>query len=314
MIRSGEMTQGKPRHVLSFDVEEHFQVAAFWSPLRRQQWDNYESRLEGNVEKILSILSQHGIHATFFVLGWVAQKHQSLVRIIAAQGHEIASHGFGHELITSQTPDFFREDIRKSKFILEDTIGAQVHGYRAPSFTITSETQWALPILVEEGYIYDSSIFPIKHDRYGMPGANPWCHLLETTAGPLWEVPPSTMSAGPVRIPVAGGGYFRLYPYWILRKLLIRTAREGHSLVMYLHPWELDPDQPRMEGSFVSKFRHYLNLHKTEARLQRLVQDFKFTSIREAVDTVGMACANKESLLGVAIGETHCLLEETRNG
>lgn len=301
-------------HALSFDVEEHFQVAGFWSTARRRNWDNYESRVQRNVEKILSILSLQRIRATFFVLGWVAQKHRGLVKVIASCGHEIASHGFGHELITSQTPSLFREDIRKSKHFLEDIIGGPVHGYRAPSFTITSETQWALPILVEEGYVYDSSIFPIRHDRYGMPGANPWCHLLETSAGPLWEVPPSTIRMGSIRLPIAGGGYFRLYPYRILRNLLNRAASGVHPLVMYFHPWELDPDQPRMEGSAVSKFRHYLNLRKTEPRLQQLVKDFRFTSIREAVGTVGMACANKESILGVGVtGGTHCLVEEEHN-
>ncbi|MDP1768798.1 MAG: DUF3473 domain-containing protein [Nitrospirota bacterium] len=301
-------------HALSFDVEEHFQVAAFWSTMRRRQWDNYESRVERNVEKILSILSTHGVHATFFVLGWVAQKHPELVRTIASYGHEIASHGFGHELITSQTPGLFREDVRNSKDILENIIGGPVHGYRAPSFTITSETKWALPILVEEGYVYDSSIFPIQHDRYGMPGANPWCHLLETQAGALWEVPPSTLRMGPIRLPIAGGGYFRLYPYQILRSFLTRAATEEQPLVMYFHPWELDPDQPRMEGSLVSKFRHYLNLRKTESRLQQLVKDFRFASIREAVDTVGVACADKEQALGLeAAGGVPCLAEKTLN-
>ena len=302
-------------HALSFDVEEHFQVAAFWSTTRRRQWDNYESRVERNVEKILSILSVQGVRATFFVLGWVAQKHPELVRAIASYGHEIASHGFGHELITSQTPGLFREDVRNSKDILENIIGGPVHGYRAPSFTITPETKWALPILIEEGYVYDSSIFPIQHDRYGMPGANPWCHLLETPAGTLWEVPPSTLRLGPIRLPIAGGGYFRLYPYQILRNLLTRAATEGQPLVMYFHPWELDPDQPRMEGSLVSKFRHYLNLRKTEARLQQLVKDFKFASIREAVDTVGVACADRERVLGLGVaGGAPCLAEKTLNG
>lgn len=302
-------------HALSFDVEEHFQVAAFWSTMRRRQWDNYESRVERNVEKILSILSVQAVRATFFVLGWVAQKHPELVRTIASYGHEIASHGFGHELITSQTPALFREDIRNSKDILENIIGGPVHGYRAPSFTITSETKWALPILAEEGYVYDSSIFPIQHDRYGMPGANPWCHLLETPAGALWEVPPSTLRMGPIRLPIAGGGYFRLYPYQILRNLLTRAATEGQPLVMYFHPWELDPDQPRMEGSLVSKFRHYLNLRKTESRLQQLVKDFRFASIREAVDTVGVACADRERALGIgAAGSAPRLAEKTLNG
>ena len=283
-------------HALSFDVEEHFQVAAFWSEERRRGWDDCESRVEQNVDKILALLSGHGIRATFFVLGWVALKHQGLVKTIAGHGHEIASHGFGHEMIMAQQPSQFREDIRKSKCILEDIAGKPVHGYRAPSFTITPQTQWALPILVEEGYLYDSSIFPVHHDRYGMPGASPWCHRIETASGPLWEVPPSTIQLGPVRLPIAGGGYFRLYPYPVLRGLLSRVAAEGHPLIMYLHPWELDPDQPRMKGSLVSRFRHYLNLKKTEVRLQQLVTDFKFASIREAVELVGQACASREGL------------------
>lgn len=283
-------------HALSFDVEEHFQVAAFWSEERRRGWDHCESRVERNVSKILSLLSLHGIHATFFVLGWVAVKHPNLVKTIASQGHEIASHGYGHEMITSQQPGQFREDVKKSRRILEDIIGRRVHGYRAPSFTITPHTQWALPILAEEGYLYDSSIFPVRHDRYGMPGANPWCHRIETASGPLWEVPPSTIKLGPVRLPIAGGGYFRLYPYQVLRGLLHRAAAQGQPLVMYLHPWELDPDQPRMEGSLVSRFRHYLNLRKTEGRLHQLVQDFRFASLREAIEAVGAACASEETL------------------
>lgn len=315
MVSSRQSQETSVRHVLSFDVEEHFQVSAFWSDARRQQWEQLESRVERNVEKILSILSFHRIRATFFVLGWIAQKHRSLVKGIANCGHEIASHGFGHEMITSQTPSLFREDVRTSKGILEDIIGGPIHGYRAPSFTITTETQWALPILVEEGYVYDSSIFPIQHDRYGMPGANPWCHRLATVAGPLWEVPPSTMKVGPVRLPVAGGGYFRLYPYRILRNLLKRTAADGHPLVMYFHPWELDPDQPRMGGSSLSKFRHYLNLEKTEGRLHQLITDFRFTSIREAVDAVGMECVSKESLFGVeSAKEDRCFAEGKHNG
>jgi polysaccharide deacetylase family protein (PEP-CTERM system associated) len=281
-------------HALSFDVEEHFQVSAFWSDERRSQWDRYESRVERNVDKILTLLSLHGIHATFFVLGWVAGKHPSVVKTIVKEGHEIASHGFGHEMITAQQPGQFRDDIRKSKAILEEIAGCAVHGYRAPSFTITPSTRWALPILVEEGYLYDSSIFPVRHDRYGMPEADPYCHRVQTESGPLWEVPLSTVKVGPMRLPVAGGGYFRLFPYPVLRRLLHSSAAGGHPLVMYLHPWELDPDQPRMEGSRLSKFRHYLNLGKTEGRLRRLLSDFRFATIRNALDAVGTACRDKE--------------------
>lgn len=281
-------------HALSFDVEEHFQVSAFWSDERRSKWESSESRVERNVDKILALLSRHEIHATFFVLGWVALRHPNLVKAIACQGHEIASHGFGHEMITTQQPREFREDVSKSKKILEDITGSAVYGYRAPSFTITPQTRWALPILVEEGYLYDSSMFPVRHDRYGMPEADPYCHRIETEGGPLWEVPLSTLKVGPARIPIAGGGYFRLFPYPVLRRLLDRAAVGGHPLIMYLHPWELDPDQPRMAGSLVSTFRHYLNLRKTEGRLRQLLLDFKFAAIRDVVEPVRKVCDSKD--------------------
>jgi polysaccharide deacetylase family protein (PEP-CTERM system associated) len=277
-------------HCLSFDVEEHFQVSAFWSEARRQQWDRLESRVYKNTETLLALLAKRNIHATFFVLGWVAERCPEIVRSIAAQGHEVASHGYGHELITGQTPGMFRDDVRKAKRILEDICGKRVYGYRAPSFSITKDTKWAISILIEEGYLYDSSIFPVLHDRYGMSDATPTIHLLRTEAGCIWEVPPSTTSIFGIRLPVAGGGYFRLFPYPILRQLLKRIERAGHPLVMYLHPWELDPHQPKMQGSYLSMFRHYLNLHKTEYRLRSLLEDFCFTSIREALEPVSQAC------------------------
>ena len=294
MTMSGN--HARPIHCLSFDIEEHFQVAAFASPMRRRHWEKFDSRVEQNTTKILEMLAVNNVRATFFLLGWVAERHPGLVRTIAAQGHEIASHGYGHELITSQTPVVFREDIRKAKSILEGIIGELVQGYRAPTFTITTETQWALPILVEEGYIYDSSIFPIRHDRYGMPEANPWIHQLTTTAGTLWEVPPSTVMIAGIRIPVAGGGYFRLFPYSLFRGFLRRVERQGQPLVLYLHPWELDPSQPRMDGPLFSRFRHYLNLHKTEKRLFRLVSDFKFAPIREAIQPIKDICRTNRRL------------------
>ena len=281
-------------HCLSFDVEEHFQVSAFWSKARRQQWDKYESRVENNTRKLIELLAQHNTKATFFVLGWVAERCPEIVRSIAAQGHEVASHGYGHELITDQTPGMFRDDVRKAKGILEDICGKRVYGYRAPSFSITKDTKWAIPLLIEEGYLYDSSIFPVLHDRYGMPDATPTIHLLRGESGCIWEVPPSTTNILGIRFPVAGGGYFRLFPYPILRQLLKRIERAGHPLVMYLHPWELDPNQPKMQGSYLSMFRHYINLHKTEDRLRSLLEDFSFTSIREALEPVSQACARAE--------------------
>ncbi len=274
------MPGSSAKHSLSFDVEEHFQVSAFESPMRRRHWEQFESRVENNTEKLLGLLDQGGVHATFFILGWVAERYPSLVRRIASAGHEVASHGYAHELITAQTPIAFREDIRKAKGILESILQQPVLGYRAPSFSITKDTMWAIQILVEEGYVYDSSIFPVVHDRYGVPSANPQLHQLSTPAGLLWEVPPSTVKCLGVRLPVAGGGYFRLYPYVVLRALLRKLEGEGSPLVMYMHPWEFDPDQPRMEGSVLSRIRHYLNLAKTEGRMQALLQDFSFAPIR----------------------------------
>ena len=271
----------RPLHCLSFDVEEHFQVSAFETPGRRRSWGQLESRVEQNVNKILELLSRRGTRATFFILGWVAERHPALVKRLAAEGHEVASHGYAHQMITTQTPEVFREDVRKAKQILEDLTGRPVEGYRAPSFTITAKTTWALPILVKEGYRYDSSIVPVLHDRYGMMGADPWCHEIATESGPIWEVPPSTSELLGWRIPVAGGGYFRLYPYPVLRTLLKRVEACRQPLVMYLHPWELDPDQPRMEGSLMSTVRHYLNLGRTADRLARLLTDFDFAPIRE---------------------------------
>ncbi len=286
--------ENKLTHCLSFDIEEHFQVSGFESPMRRKHWDQYESRVEQNTDTILDVLAARQFKATFFVLGWVAERNAQLVRKLAAEGHEIASHGYGHELITAQTPQVFREDIRKAKRILEDLIGGPVYGYRAPSFSITQETKWALPILVEEGYAYDSSVFPVLHDRYGMPGANPQCHQLETASGALWELPPSTVKVGGMRVPVAGGGYFRLFPYPILRWMLRRIEEQGQPLVVYLHPWELDPGQPRMQGPMISKFRHYLNIGKTKERLTALIRDFDFGPLRTAIPAMASAVASHE--------------------
>jgi len=276
----------RPKNCLSFDIEEHFQVSAFESPMRRRHWGQFESRVEENTDKLLRLLADNGMQATFFVLGWVAERYPSLVRRIASGGHEIASHGYGHELITSQTPAAFREDIRSAKCILENILSGPVLGYRAPSFSITLDTMWATQILVEEGYGYDSSIFPVLHDRYGVPSANPEVHQLLTVAGPLWEVPPSTVKCLGIRLPVAGGGYFRLYPYVVLRALLKKLEGRGSSLVMYMHPWEFDPDQPKMEGSLLSRLRHYVNLDKTESKMRALLQDFSFAPIRQVFSPI----------------------------
>lgn len=277
----------RPIHCLSFDVEEHFQVSAFHSPIRRQNWDYLESRVERNTEKILDLIELRGLRATFFILGWVADRWPKLVRRIFAGGHEIASHGYSHELVTSQTPQQFREDVRKTKIILEDLTGQHVYGYRAPSFSITKDSIWALSILCEEGYGYDTSIVPIIHDRYGMPKAPSVVHHLKTESGIIWEIPPSTVNVYGMRVPIGGGGYFRIFPYWVFRALFRKAEATDSPLVTYFHPWEVDPDQPRMKGSCLSRFRHYTNLHRTQERLSRLLSDFAFGPIKEVIIPVG---------------------------
>jgi polysaccharide deacetylase family protein (PEP-CTERM system associated) len=271
-------------HCLTFDIEEHFQVARFDSPIRRRHWGSFESRVMSNTCKLLDLLSRYQTRATFFVLGWVAERHPSLIKQILECGHELASHGYGHELVTAQTPELFRADVRKSKHLLEDLTGRPIQGYRAPGFTITRETLWALPILAEEGYTYDSSVVPIRHDHCGLPGADPYNHLRQTISGPLWEVPPTTASLGGVRLPIAGGSYFRLLPFPLLCQLLKRIERQGRPLVMYFHPWELDPHQPHMEGTFLSQLFHYRNLDKMEYRIASLMNTFRFGPIAEQID------------------------------
>ena len=282
-MRSRETAQGNPIHVLSFDVEEHFQVAAFWSVERRREWDQLTSRVERNTRKIADLLSEHSTKATFFVLGWVAERHPDLVKDLAQQGHEVASHGYGHELVSTQTPPQFREDVRRSKQILEDLIGKPVVGYRAPSFSITSQTEWAISVLIEEGYRYDSSIYDRFRSTQGRSVTRAGTYQIQTEAGTIWEVSPSTMNACGLQLPVAGGGYFRLLPYATSKMFLKNLEKQGSQLVMYLHPWELDPEQPRMDGPVLSKVRHYLNLGKTEQRLRWLLKDFSFAPINEVI-------------------------------
>jgi polysaccharide deacetylase family protein (PEP-CTERM system associated) len=270
-------------NVLTFDVEDYYQVSAFDSVVRFEDWDRYESRVERNTHRLLELLATAKTRATFFILGWVAERYPDLVKAIASQDHEIASHGYRHKLLTSMTPEQFREDIRRAKGILEDVTGWPVLGFRAPSFTVMKSTLWALPILVEEGFAYDASIFPIRHDRYGMPEADPYYHLRSTSSGMIWEIPPSTVQFGSLRAPIGGGGYFRLVPYRVLRPLLKQVEGDGHPLVMYFHPWEIDPEQPRLKAPLVSVFRHYVNLSKTQSRLTQLLADFRFAPIDEAI-------------------------------
>ncbi len=269
---------------MTIDVEDYFQVSAFDAVVPRDAWETFPSRVVANTSRMLRLFDDHQVKATFFVLGWVAEKFPSLVRAIADGGHELASHGYAHRLVYEQTPDAFRDDLRRSKRVIEDLSGRRVHGYRAPSYSITKQSLWALDVLVEEGFSYDASIFPIRHDRYGIPDAPRHVHALERAAGNLTEVPPSTVRIGSMNLPVAGGGYFRLLPYGWTRWGIARiNARERKPAIFYLHPWEIDPDQPRLEAGAVSRFRHYRNLDKTEGRLRRLLGDFRFGRLTDVV-------------------------------
>jgi polysaccharide deacetylase family protein (PEP-CTERM system associated) len=267
---------------MSVDVEDYFQVSAFEGVLERSGWDGMESRVCRNTERLLDIFDEFGVRGTFFTLGWVAERHPRLVRSIAERGHEIASHGYEHRLIYDQSPDAFRQDVRRAKRLLEDTAGVRIGGYRAPSYSITARSLWALDILIEEAYWYDASIFPIRHDRYGIPDSPRQTYSIERSAGTLTEVPGSTVRVGPVNLPVAGGGYFRILPYAWTRWGIGRLNRhEQQPAVFYLHPWEIDPAQPRIPAGALSRFRHYRNLHKTEGRLRRLLADFRFAPLNQ---------------------------------
>jgi polysaccharide deacetylase family protein (PEP-CTERM system associated) len=285
------------KNAMTVDVEDYFQVSAFDDVVARERWDGFESRVCRNTERLLDLFAASDVSATFFVLGWVAERFPGLVRRIASYGHEIACHGYGHQLVYLLTPAQFREDLRRAKRALEGACGREIRGYRAPSYSITSQSLWAFDALLEEGFVYDSSVFPIHHDRYGIPDAPRHPYVVQRVLGRLWEVPVATIRFGGQNVPIGGGGYFRLFPYaWTRRAISQVNGNEGRPVVFYLHPWEIDPEQPRLKGSLVSRFRHYQNLHRTEPRLRRLVADFRFTSISSllALDPVPDA---REALL-----------------
>ena len=278
-------------NALTVDVEDYFQVAAFARQIDPATWDRFPLRVGRNTQCLLDLFAEQGVQATFFVLGWVAERCPGLVRAIAERGHEVACHGYSHQLIYGQTPAVFREETMRAKACLEDQAQRPVLGYRAASYSITRRSLWALDVLAELGFAYDSSIFPIRHDRYGIPGSPRWPHRLTApNGGSLIEFPPSTFSLLGYRLPVAGGGYFRLYPYPFTRFALAQLNRaEGQPFIFYLHPWEIDPEQPRIRAGWLSTFRHYTNLHRCEARLRRLLRDFRFTTVREVLEMVSIS-------------------------
>lgn len=274
----------KITNAFTVDVEDYFQVSAFEHGIARDSWDGFESRVVGSTRKLLELLNRHEVSGTFFVLGWVAAKFPSLVREIQDAGHELGSHSFWHRLVYTMSPEEFRSDLQQSRAAIEDACGTQVTLYRAPSFSITKSSLWALDILAEEGFLLDSSIFPTRHDRYGIPGAQEEVHSLPLQAGCLTEFPPTVARLGPWRLPAGGGGYFRLYPWWLTKQLLAPLNRAGRPFMFYVHPWEVDPDQPRLKiGSRVSRFRHCVGLAATERKLDQLLRHFSFGTISQVV-------------------------------
>jgi polysaccharide deacetylase family protein (PEP-CTERM system associated) len=261
------------QHILSVDVEDYYHVEAFSANVDRSEWERYPSRVEANTRRLLDLFDEVGAKATFFFLGWVAERHPDLVRETVARGHEPACHSYWHRLIYSLTPAEFREDTRRAKDVIEQACGQTVTGYRAPSYSVTGKSLWALDVLAECGFAYDSSIFPVRHDTYGIPTAPRTPFRVETGGGPLVEYPLTTfrLAIGP-NFPVAGGGYLRLLPLWYTRMGRRISRNEGMPLILYVHPWEIDPGQPRLEGSAKSKFRHYTNLRQTYTRLKTLLE------------------------------------------
>lgn len=271
------------RNALTVDVEDYFQVSAFETVVRFADWERYESRVDANTRRVLDLLDDYQTKGTFFVLGWVAERHPELVRQIHQRGHEVASHGYAHRRVYTQAPEQFREQTRRCKKLLEDLIGAPMQGYRAASYSITAQSLWALDILAEEGFLYDSSIFPIRHDLYGIPGHQRFFHRFDGNGRrAIAEVPLSTLRLAGVNFPVAGGGYLRIFPYAVNRMAIRHLNRsESQPAVVYFHPWEIDPDQPRLPAGRLSRFRHYTNLGSMEKRLRKLLGSFSFGPIRE---------------------------------
>ena len=276
-------------NAISVDVEDYFHVTNLEHVAARGRWDQFESRVVRNTRNLLDLLDERGIRGTFFVLGWVASRFPSLVREIAGRRHEVASHGYDHRLVYEQTPRSFRQEVRHTKSVLEDLVEREVVGYRAPSCSITKDSLWALDILAEEGYRYDSSVFPIRHDRYGIPDADrfPTLRRCGGRGREIVEFPLSTLEALGTRVPVAGGGYLRLLPLGLSRYGIRRLNGRGRPAVVYVHPWEIDPDQPRFPMGVLKRLRCYGNLGKVAERLRCLFREFSFAPVRETLHQEG---------------------------
>jgi polysaccharide deacetylase family protein (PEP-CTERM system associated) len=269
------------KNAMTVDVEDYFQVSAFEPYIERSQWDSLPHRVEHNTHRILDLFGKQGVHATFFTLGWVAERYPGLVKRIVAEGHELACHGYQHIRVTEQTPAQFRDDVAKSKQILEDIGGVAVLGYRAASYSINNNNLWALDILQALGFCYSSSIYPVKHDLYGIPDAPRFIYSPVAEHPDFKEIPITTLRLGQKNMPCGGGGFFRFYPYalskWAFRRV---NGKEQQAGIFYFHPWEIDPEQPRQSGlNAKTRFRHYLNLHRMESRIGQLLADFEWDTM-----------------------------------
>ncbi len=275
-------------HAMTIDVEDYFQVSAFASSIKPADWDNYECRVEQNTRRVLEIAAESNTCGTFFVLGWVAKRYPKLVEEIQAAGHEIGCHSQWHQLVYELGPDRFRADLQESRDVLQGITGHKITMYRSPSFSITNKSLWALDILSEEGFTIDSSIYPVHHDRYGIPDAPLMPYLIETTAGPIAEFPGMVCQVGRTNVPVGGGGYLRLLPWTITNRLLQNVQRQNRPLNVYIHPWEFDPDQPRIKASLKSRFRHYQNLKTTTRKIRCLLTEFRLGKMSDVLTAFPM--------------------------
>lgn len=275
-------------HALSFDVEEYFQVANLRGHFRRDQWDDVPARIDVGMDKILDALERHRSHATFFFLGWIAERHPHLVKRCLDGGHEVASHGYEHLFLQDLGPDALHADLERTELALMAAGAAKPIGFRASTFTLTRSTWWAFDVLVQRGYVYDSSVHPVRHPVYGVPGFEPGLSVVEAAGGSVVEFPVSTFPLLGRNWPFGGGGYFRLLPGVVTRSMAASLERRGRPTSFYLHPWEFDPDQPRCPAPWFKSFRHYLNLDRTLPRLERMLEQFRFTTMSEVIAREGL--------------------------
>ncbi len=305
-IAKPDEATGPATCLLSFDVEEYFQVeAAARGGLAAETWDSWPKRLPRAVDRLLELLAAHDASATFFVLGWVARHEPAVVRRIAEAGHEVASHGMTHRMLGPLGRDAFEQELADSRRLIEDLAGGPVVGYRAPTFSVTHTTAWALDALAEAGYRYDSSVFPVRHDRYGVPDAPTGPHRARGPGGGVvLELPPLTLRAAGANWPVGGGGYLRLFPRRLCGRALRRAVRAGVPGMVYLHPWEIDPDQPHLPMSRASRFRHRVGLRRTESKLRWLLSRFRFTGVRDQLAALE-ASARETFAYGDGVAATH---------